>query len=77
MKKLPERIANLPKEYLFMAFQKSDWQAQPYKQSTYMSEKKIHTTSHGLKVRSKSEVLIAERLYEHDIPCLLYTSRCV
>lgn len=68
VKKLPERIANLPKEYLFMAFQKSDWQAQPYKQSTYMPEKKIHTTSHGLKVRSKSELLIAEKLYEHDIP---------
>ena len=33
-----------------------------------MPQQKNHTTSHGLKVRSKSEMLIAEKLYEHGLP---------
>ncbi len=32
-----------------------------------MPERKVHTTSRGLRVRSKSELLIAEKLYEHGI----------
>ncbi len=63
--KLPKAYKTVPEKYFFKSL--SDWQAQPYKQSTYMPEKKIHTASHGLKVRSKSELLIAEKLYEHDI----------
>lgn len=44
-----------------------EWTKAPYRKSSYMPEKKIHTTSKGLKVRSKSELLIAEQLYRHDI----------
>lgn len=43
------------------------WSTALYNKSTYMPERKVHTTSRGLKVRSKSELLIAEKLYEHDI----------
>jgi hypothetical protein len=47
---------------------KDDWSAQPYQQSTYLPEKKIHTTSGGIKVRSKSEILIAEKFHQYEIP---------
>ena len=38
-----------------------------YEQSSYKPEKKIHITSRGLRVRSKSELLIAEAFYSHDV----------
>lgn len=44
-----------------------NWSNQPYEQSNYRPEMKRHTTSRGLKVRSKSEVIIAETLYAYDI----------
>ena len=44
-----------------------DWSSQQYHRSTYMPQQKNHTTSHGLKVRSKSEMLIAEKLYERRL----------
>ncbi len=34
-----------------------------------MPEKKIHLTSKGLAVRSKSELLLAEKFYEFKVPC--------
>lgn len=43
------------------------WANQPFEQSTYKPEAKRHITSRGLKVRSKSEMLIAEKLYEYNI----------
>lgn len=45
-----------------------DWETAPYKQSDYMPDKKTHITSRGLKVRSKSELMIAEKFYEYNIP---------
>jgi len=36
-------------------------------QADYMPEGRTHITSRGLRVRSKSEVLIAEKLYEYGI----------
>ena len=45
-----------------------DWQNESYELSNYKPEMRRHVTSRGLKVRSKSEVLIAEKLYEHNIP---------
>lgn len=39
------------------------WAAAGYTQSDYRPEEKIHTTSRGLKVRSKSEAAICEILY--------------
>ncbi|MBR6529782.1 MAG: hypothetical protein IKT62_07070 [Firmicutes bacterium] len=60
MSKLPLKIAHfLEKE--------DDWQNQDYKRSNYKLEELKHTTSRGLKVRSKSEVIIAEALYAHGI----------
>lgn len=44
------------------------WAAAKYEQSDFMPEAKIHTTSWGLKVRSKSELLIAEKYHERGIP---------
>lgn len=45
----------------------SDWAKQLYKQFSYMEEGKIHTTSKGLKVRSKSELALCELFYELGI----------
>lgn len=61
---LPERMLR----YQLTPLPAEDWSAQEYPQSTYMPESKIHTTTRGLKVRSKSELLIAEKLYAHSIP---------
>ena len=44
------------------------WIEEPYEQSTYMPEKKIHITSRGEKMRSKNEVLHAETMYRLGIP---------
>lgn len=44
------------------------WATAKYEQSDFMPEAKIHTTSWGLKVRSKSELLIAEKYHERGIP---------
>ena len=45
-----------------------DWGERPFNQSTYRPEEKTQTTSRGLKVRSKSEVAIAEMLYRYGVP---------
>lgn len=47
--------------------EKLSWEKQPYNMSDYMPERKTHTTSRGLKVRSKSEVLICEAFYRNNI----------
>lgn len=46
----------------------NEWENEPYERFYYMPEALIHTTSRGLMVRSKSEVLIAEALYRHGLP---------
>lgn len=43
------------------------WAQADYEKSNYKEEEKRHITSRGLKVRSKSELLIAEKLYEYNI----------
>lgn len=45
-----------------------EWSRAEYEQSDYKPEKKIHITSEGVRVRSKSELIIAELLYIQDIP---------
>lgn len=45
-----------------------EWANAAYEKSSYKSESRVHRTSKGLSVRSKSEVLIAEKLYEYGIP---------
>ena len=45
-----------------------EWARTAYEKSSYKSESRVHRTSKGLSVRSKSEALIAEKLYEYGIP---------
>ena len=72
IRNLPAGYLSLPEEYFFnrtsTGFEKNSWMYEPYLQSDYMPEKKLHRTSRGLAVRSKSEVLIAEKLYQFQIP---------
>lgn len=44
------------------------WAATPYRKNPYHPEELRHTTSFGLKVRSKSEMMIAELLHGLKIP---------
>ena len=56
-----ERLPKPIRPYCFSPPDRKDrWGEASYRQSDYMPEKKIHTSS-------KSEVLIAEKLYEHNI----------
>ena len=43
------------------------WLAQPYTRNPYKPEGLIHETARGDMMRSKSEVLIADELYEHAL----------
>ncbi|MBQ6495696.1 MAG: hypothetical protein IJI74_00845 [Firmicutes bacterium] len=44
------------------------WAQANYQQNTFRPEDKKHLTSSGIWVRSKSEVLIAEKLFDYGIP---------
>ena len=46
----------------------ADWCNEPYERGTLYPEKLIHTTQNGLRVRSKSESIIAGMLETYDIP---------
>lgn len=70
---LPEKLreyfnmsADMPAVYSSKEIEQ--WAKADYEQSDFMPEAKIHTTSWGLKVRSKSELLIAEKYHERGIP---------
>lgn len=73
IEKLPERYKELPRESFFRSndmtssSNRHHWASQPYQQSTFEPEEKIQMTSRGLKVRTKSEVIVAEKLDEADI----------
>ncbi len=45
-----------------------NWARAQFEQSTYKIEQRTQRTSQGLLVRSKSEALIAEKLYEFGVP---------
>ncbi len=45
-----------------------EWAEAPFEQLDYKPEMKKHRTSRGLLVRSKSELIIAEKLYELGLP---------
>ena len=70
---MPKAYGSLPIEYFFSqtdtsgAPQQSNWADKPYRQSDVKPEAKVHTTSKGLRVRSKSELMISEKMYEHQI----------
>ena len=69
--RLKKRWPKLPYEYI-EALERSReldaWALEEYEHFSYKDETKRHRTSRGLLVRSKSEQLIAEKLYEHRIP---------
>ena len=62
--------STLPEEYFFGGHIRDaeKWAQAPYHMSDYKPDEKKQTTSRGLHVRSKSELLIAEKLYEFNIP---------
>lgn len=51
-----------------MSRQQAEWAKRPFVQSSKFPEGKKHTTRDGVKVRSKSELIIAEQLYDNGIP---------
>ena len=53
---------------LFKNDVKDGWAEAPFEQSDYKVELRQMVTSRGLRVRSKSELLIAEALYRYDLP---------
>lgn len=76
-----DTYATLPDRLLYSVFQTDDqlpggdpflkqrrWASQPFRQSDYRPEEKIHITSRGLAMRTRAELLIAEMLYRYDIP---------
>lgn len=48
-------------------YAKSSWAREEYEQSMYKPEERRQINSHGLRLRSKSEVLISEKLYEYGL----------
>jgi len=44
------------------------WENENYRKNPYHQDELIHTTSFGLKVHSKGEMIIAEMLHHHGIP---------
>ena len=74
---VPERFRGMPESHFLLGLNGSAdaglseleaWARAPYKKSDYMPEGREHTTSRGLKVRSKSEAAICEALYKFEVP---------
>ena len=57
----------VPFEFFFHS-QVSDWVAAPFKQNPYLPEQRKYLSNGGVKLRSKSEVLIANQLEAYNIP---------
>ena len=67
---LKKRWPHMPYEFidrLDNSLVSDPWMLEDYEHFNHKDENKRHRTSRGLMVRSKSEVLIAEKLYEHGI----------
>lgn len=67
LERMPARFKAFPRDYFFPQPEEDDWASQPYEQSSYKIERKIHTTSRGLLVRSKSELAISEAFYKYEV----------
>lgn len=66
---LPEYCRNMPIDiYDQHIKRKNKWMGEPFEQSKYKPEEKVHVTARNLRVRSKSEVIIAEKLDAYQIP---------
>lgn len=73
LSRLPDRYKKLPEKYFFSnevawAEDVQKWLAEPFEQSTYELHLKNKTTSRGIKVRTKSEVIISEKLEIFMLP---------
>lgn len=67
--KLPHNFQALPQKIYLPYDRKRDaWMDKPYEQSDYHCVEKDHVTAQGLWVRSKSEVIIAEKLDAYHVP---------
>lgn len=63
LKKLPKSWQQLPAGLFSEEWQEArDWAAAEFEQDKSRPEEKCHVTAGGLRVRSKSEVVIAEKL---------------
>lgn len=72
---IPERLKEAARKGTLTSKQKEEireiqreWANQPYEQNTKNLAGRNKVTSHGLLVRSKSEVSLAEMIYKYDIP---------
>ncbi len=66
---LPKSYSTLPENMFFPKWRAAEkWAEWPYPQNTLYPEEKIHTTGRGLKVRSKSELFIADKLDTYLLP---------
>lgn len=67
---LMAKYPHLPEKTILDAItpEEADEWAAVYERSTFKPEELKQITSRGLKVRSKSEVLIAEKLYQYNLP---------
>lgn len=69
IKSLPKAYQQLPPEAFLPGLREQmKWADAEYEKNTYRQESKIHITARGLKVRSKSEVIIADKLDAYGIP---------
>ena len=64
----PEYAWLMDEEEAIWSRKKRQWMAEDFQQSDFLPKEKVHLTSRGLAVRSKSEVIVAERLDYYDIP---------
>ncbi|MBQ6415480.1 MAG: hypothetical protein IJJ65_04425 [Butyrivibrio sp.] len=67
-KSIPERRALVTPYILSDDLIAKEWQSKTFKPNPYEPEKKIFDTRRGEKVRSKSEAIIADTIYELGIP---------
>ena len=69
--KMSNVYQSLPQQYFIdkaiMSEELQNWMNTPFDQSDLKPEEKIHTTSRGLKVRTRAELIIAEALYMYNI----------
>ena len=66
---LPKAYKELPESMFFLKEADAQtWSTENYHKNEYKPQEKIHITSRGLRVRSKSELVISERLYANNVP---------
>ena len=69
-----ELVAKLPTTYQNLSVENfyhstiAEWVAKPYQQNSYKPEERKYESKNGVKVRSKSELIIANLLDEYNIP---------